>query len=192
MQQPKLRTLKAFIEISLDGYYQDGNNDIGFAHKVPDDTEWNTFVTTNASRGSLLLLGRKTYDMMASWWPTPMAAQTMPIVAARMNEMPKIVCSRTLTSASWTNTTLLTHNLIGTVQKLKSETGPDMTILGSMSIIVQLSDAGLIDNYQVVVNPIVLGKGKSVFAGLKKPLQLELTDTRTFANGSTVLWYVPR
>lgn len=192
MTRTEPRTLAAFIEISLDGYYCDGNDEIGFAHKAPEDTEWNTFVAGNASGGGMLLLGRKTYDMMASWWPTPMAAQAMPVVAARMNEMRKIVCSRTLDSAEWHNTTLLKSDLVGTIQRLKAETGPDITILGSGSIVAQLTDARLIDSYQVVVNPVALGGGKAIFSGLKEPLNLELRNTRVFDNGSTVLWYAPR
>jgi dihydrofolate reductase len=188
----KPRTLSAFIEISLDGYYCDLSDEIGFAHKAPDDAEWHTFVASNASTGNMLLLGRKTYDMMAAWWPTPMAAEAMPMVAAGMNEMPKIVCSRTLVSADWHNTSILEYDLIGTIQRMKDEVGPDITILGSGSIVAQLSDARLIDIYQVVVNPVALGDGKSIFSGLREPLDLELMNTRRFANGSTVLWYTPR
>jgi dihydrofolate reductase len=192
MPQTKPRTLAAFMQISLDGYYCDPRGDMSFAHKPPDDAEWHEFVTGNASDGGMLLFGRTTFDIMAAWWPTPMAAQVMPEVAARMNAMPKLVFSRTLTSADWSNTTLVKDDLVGTVRRMKGETGPDVAILGSGSIVRQLADAGLIDTFQVVVNPVALGSGKSLFSGLTRQLALVLTNTRVFGNGSVVLWYAPR
>jgi len=192
MPQTKSRKLGAFMQISLDGYYCDPRGDMSFAHRPPDDVEWNEFVIGNASGGGMLLFGRTTYDMMATWWPTPMAAQTMAEVAARMNAMPKIVFSRTLSSADWSNTTLVKDDVVGTVRRMKDETGPDIAILGSGSIVRQLADAGLIDTFQVVVNPVALGAGKSLFSGLTQQLELMLTNTRVFGNGSVVLWYAPR
>ena len=191
MPKTQSRKLGAFMQISLDGYYCDPRGDMSFAHKPPEDTEWHDFVTGNASGGGMLLFGRTTYDMMVAWWPTPMAAQAMPEVAARMNAMPKIVFSRTLSSADWSNTTLVKDDLVGTVRRMKDETGPDMTILGSGSIVRQLADAGLIDTLKVVVNPVALGAGKPLFGGLTKQLELVLTNTRVFSNGSVVLWYAP-
>lgn len=190
--QRKSRKLGAFVQISLDGYYCDPRGDMSFAHRPPEDAEWREFVIGNASPGGTLLFGRTTYEMMAAWWPTPMAAQSMPEVAARMNAMPKIVFSRTLSSANWSNATLMKDDLVGTVRRMKDQTGPEMTILGSGSIVSQLADAGFIDMFQVVVNPVALGDGKSLFSGLTGPLELTLTNTRVFGNGSVVLWYAPR
>jgi dihydrofolate reductase len=180
------------MQISLDGYYCDSRGDMSFAQKPREDEEWQQFVTENASGGGMLLFGRTTYEMMAAWWPTPMAAKAMPEVAARMNAMPKLVFSRTMGSTDWTNTTLVKDDLIRTVRRMKNETGPDMAILGSGSIVAQLAGAGLIDTFQVVVNPVALGAGKSLFSGLGKRLDLVLTNTRVFGNGSVVLWYAPR
>jgi dihydrofolate reductase len=179
------------MQISLDGYYCDARGDMSFAHKPAEDVEWHEFVAGNASGGGILIFGRTTYEMMAAWWPTPAAAQAMPRVAARMNAMPKIVFSRTLRSADWSNTTLVNNDLLGTVRRMKAEAGPDMAILGSGSIVKQLADAGLIDMFQIVVNPVAIGAGKSLFAGLARPLNLALMNTRVFGNGSVVLWYTP-
>jgi dihydrofolate reductase len=191
MPQTKARKLGSFVHISLDGYYCDSRGDMSFAHKRPDDAEWHAFVTGNASVGGVLLFGRTTYDMMAAWWPTPMAAKAMPEVAARMNAMPKVVFSRAMSSADWSNTTLVKDDVVETVRRMKDETGPDMAILGSGSIVRQLASAGLIDTFQVVVNPVALGAGRSLFSGLTEPLRLVLTNTRVFRNGSVVLWYAP-
>jgi dihydrofolate reductase len=189
MLQAKSRKLKAFMQISLDGYFCDPNGDMSFAHQPPEDAEWHEFVVGNVSGESTLLFGRKTYEMMAAWWPTAMAAQAMPEVAAKMNALPKIVFSRTLSSADWCNTTLVKNDLVDTVRCMKDETGSDMTILGSGSIVTQLADAGLIDTLQVVINPVALGAGKSLFDGLTQRLDLMLTNWRGFGNGSVVLWY---
>ena len=186
-----MRTLSAFLQISLDGYYCDANGNMDFAHKPPDDTEWNRFVASNAKGGGVLVFGRTTYEMMAAWWPTPMAAQAMPEVAASMNRLPKIVFSRTLGAADWENTTLVEGDAVRAMRGLKAKPGPDMAILGSGKLMTSLAAAGLIDSLQLVVNPVALGGGKSVFGGLRKPLNFELVKTRKFKNGSIVLWYAP-
>jgi dihydrofolate reductase len=192
MPNKKPRTVGAFIQISLDGYYCDSRGDMSFAHKPADDAEWQKFTAENASGGGMLLFGRITYEMMAAWWPTPMAEKAMPEVAARMNAMPKLVFSRTLGSADWANTKLIKDDLIQTIRRMKHETGPDMMILGSGSIVTQLAGAGLIDTIQVVVNPVALGGGRSLFSGLGKPLELVIRKSRVFGNGSVVVWYAPR
>ena len=192
MPRANSRRLSAFMQISLDGYYGDPGGDMSFAHKPPDDAEWHEFVAGNASGGGMLLFGRVTYDMMAAWWPTPAAARAMPEVAAGMNAMPKVVFSRTLRSVDWANTALVNEDPVRTVRAMKREAGPDMVILGSGSLVTQLADAGLIDAFQVVVNPVALGAGKSFLSGLSRRLELALTKTRVFRNGSVVLWYVPR
>lgn len=184
--------LSAFIHLSLDGYYCDAKGDMRFAHKAPDDAEWNAFTAENAKGGGTLLFGRVTYEMMAAWWPSPMAAQAMPDVAARMNAMPKIVFSKTVKKATWQNTTLVNADLPDVVAALKREDGPDIATLGSGSIVKQLAEAELIDTLQIVINPIALGGGKSLFGGLTAPLGFTLTNTRTFANGAVVLWYEPK
>jgi dihydrofolate reductase len=108
-----------------------------------------------------------------------------------MNQLPKVVFSRTLRQVSWQNTTLVKGDLAAAVRDLKRAPGPDMVILGSGSIVSQLAQVGLIDHFQIVVNPIVLGKGKSMFDGVQTTLALRLTGTRSFANGNVLLDYEP-
>jgi len=146
---PKLVVYNA---VSLDGYFTDTKGDMGWAHK--NDPEWQAFVSENASGGGQLLFGRVTYDLMASFWPTPLAAQSNPIVVERMNSLRKFVFSTTLEKVSWNNTTLFKGDLTMEVHKLKQEPGPNIVIMGSGSIVAQLADAGLIDEYQMVLNPL--------------------------------------
>lgn len=184
-----MRKLVVFNNVTLDGYFTDANGDMSWAHK--SDPEWNAFAADNAKGGGILLFGRITYELMASFWPTPAAMEIMPEVAEGMNNMPKIVFSRTLDKVSWKNTKLVKRGLVEEVQKMKNEPGEDMVILGSGSIVSQLSEHGLIDEYQIVLNPIVLGKGRTMFDGISKGLPMKRTKTRTFENGNVFLCYEP-
>lgn len=187
-----MRTLVVFNQVTLDGYFADAHGDMSWAHKDPNDAEWNAFVAGNAKGGGVLLFGRITYELMASYWPTPAALTQAPEVARSMNRMQKVVFSRTLAKASWQNTTLVKSDLVAAVRRMKQEPGEGMAILGSGSIVSQLTQAGLIDEYQIVVNPLVLGQGKSMFAGLTDKRLLTLTKTRAFGNGNVVLCYQPK
>jgi dihydrofolate reductase len=183
-----MRSLNVFNNISLDGFISDARGDMSWAHQ--QDPEWLAFTKENVSGGdSAFLFGRVTYEMMASYWPTPGALRTLPEVAAKMNGSQKIVCSRTLTQPGWQNTRLLQGDLVTEVRKLKQQSGPGLLIMGSASIVAQLSQARLIDSYQLVLHPLVLGGGKSLFSGLTEPLNLKLTRSRAFGNGRVVLWY---
>jgi len=185
-----MRRLIAFEQVSLDGFFVDANGDMSWAHK--QDPEWNEFAASNASGGGTLLFGRVTYEMMAGFWPTPAAMERAPVVAEGMNNMPKVVFSRTLEKASWKNTTLVKGDIVAEVRKMKKDPGPGMAILGSGSIVSQLARAGLIDELQIVVNPIVLGKGRTLFEGVKDKIALKLIKTRAFGNGNVVLCYEPK
>lgn len=186
-----MRKLVVFNNVTLDGYFAGVNGDFSWAHSGNDDAEFNAFVAENASGGGELLLGRITYELMASYWPTPNAIKNDPIVAEGMNHMPKVVFSRTLNKVSWSNTKLVQGDIASEIRKMKKEPGMGMAILGSGSIVSQLAPEGLIDEYQVVVNPVVLGEGRTMFDGIKEKLALKLTKTRTFSNGKVYLCYEP-
>jgi dihydrofolate reductase len=182
--------LIAFTSVSLDGYFADAHGDLSWAHKGSEDAEWNAFVAGNAAGGGVLLFGRITYELMASCWPTPLAAKNDPVVAEGMNTRPKVVFSRTLDKASWSNTRLVKDDMASEVRRMK-ESGEGGAILGSGSIVSQLAQAGLIDEFQVVVCPVALGRGRTLFDGVKEPLHLRLTRTRAFGNGKVFLCYEP-
>jgi dihydrofolate reductase len=186
-----MQKLIVFNNISLDGFFAAVNGDFNWAKVDTDDAEFSAFVGGNASGHGQLLFGRITYEMMAGFWPTPNAIKIFPKVAEGMNSMRKIVFSRTLSNASWNNTRLVKNGLVSEVRKMKSEKGNGIAILGSGTIVAQLAPEGLIDEYQFMVNPVVLGKGRTMFEGVSEKLNLKLTKTRTFKNGKVFLSYQP-
>jgi dihydrofolate reductase len=185
-----MQKLIAFEQVSLDGYFVDARGDMSWAHK--QDPEWNEFAATNAGRGGTLLFGRVTYQMMAAFWPSAAALERAPAVAKGMNSMPKVVFSRTLDDVTWNNTTLVKGEITAEVRRMKAASGPGMAILGSGTVVSQLTQAGLIDELQIVVNPIVLGKGRTLFEGVDDKVALRLAATRAFGNGNVVLSYEPK
>jgi dihydrofolate reductase len=183
--------LIVFNSVSLDGYFTDANGGMSWAHRDDADGEWNSFVAGNARGDCAMVFGRITYEMMAGWWPTPQATTSMPVVAERMNLAPKTVFSRTLDHAAWNNTTVADGDLAATVRTMKAVAGPDIMIFGSGSIVSQLAQEGLIDEFQLVLIPVVLGKGRTMFDGVTQPPKLKLTKARTFPNGNVFLCYEP-
>jgi dihydrofolate reductase len=106
------------------------------------------------------LFGRVTYELMASYWPTPVANEDDPRVAARMNEIFKIVVSPTLDKADWHNTRLIRDDIAGALTEIKQQPGRDIAIFGSSALTVSPLQHGLIDELRIMVNPIILGAGK--------------------------------
>lgn len=184
-----MRKLTAFINTSLDGFYADTSGDMRWAHNT--DKEWTDFAAENAKGGGELVFGRITYELMANYWPTPLAMQQNPAVAERMNAMQKTVFSNTLDKSAWSRTRVARGNLLAGARMLKEAEGEDLAIMGSGSIVSQLAEAGLIDGLQIAIHPLVLGGGKRLFDGVKKKFPMKLTDTRRFQNGTVLLSYAP-
>jgi dihydrofolate reductase len=181
------RKLIMFNHVSLDGYFTDAAGDMSWAHAR--DEEWQRFTAENAGGAAELVFGRKTYEMMARFWPTPQAQQALPEVAASMNRMRKHVFSRSLSQLDWENSRLVKSDLAGEVARLKAQAGPALLIMGSGEIVSQLTQAGLIDDYQIVTVPLVVGRGRSLVEGVATRPRLKLTRSRTFQNGNVVNWY---
>ncbi len=179
--------LGVFNFVTLNGYFQGPNGDISWHRHGQEESE---YAEQGAKSESILLFGRVTYQMMASYWPTPQAKKDIPGVAEGMNRSEKIVFSRTLKKVEWENTKLLRDNLVEEAKKLKRGK-KDVTILGSGSIVTQLAEAGLIDTYQIMVDPVALGAGTPIFSGMKKKLDLKLTSSRVFKSGVVLLIYEP-
>jgi dihydrofolate reductase len=184
-----MRKLGVFNSVSLDGYYTDANNDYRWAHEGANDPDIMEFTKGNAQGMNALVFGRVTYELMVAWWPTPEAAKAMPEIAKGMNDAPKYVFSRTLDSADWSNTTLLRDDPAAEIARIKQTPGPDMTLLGSGTIVAQLAAAGLIDEVQLLVCPVVLGSGKSQFTGVSGKPWWTLSRSKSFKNGRVFLAY---
>lgn len=185
-----MRRLSAFIFVSLDGYFEGPEKgDISWHRHGPEE---NAYALEGLKSGSALLFGRVTYDMMAGYWPTPLAKTNDPVVAEAMNRADKIVFSRTLDKAAWNGTTVVKGDLGEEVRKLKRAAGTDLTLLGSGRVLTQLAERGLVDEYQIMVDPVVLGSGSKIFGGLTHKLDLGLVSTRTFKSGVVLLSYRPR
>lgn len=182
--------LSSFIMVSLDGCYADARGDMSFAHR--DDAEMRQFSAESARGGGGLVFGRVTYEMMTHYWPTPLAKKNDPEVAESMNARPKFVVSKTLQQATWNNTRIVQGDLAREIQKLKDESPVDLAILGSGALVAALASLELIDRYDVMINPVILGAGKRLFAGISRPPGLALEKTRAFANGCVLASYVAR
>jgi dihydrofolate reductase len=183
-----MRKLIFQMMITLDGYFEGPHREIDW-HNV--DAEFNDYAIDLLNNVDVLLFGRVTYQLMASYWPTSAAMANDPIVAEKMNSLSKIVFSKTLEKAEWNNTWLLRENVGEEITKLKKQQGKDIAIFGSSELALTLVRLGLIDEFRIFVNPVVLGSGKPVFKGIHDKLNLKLIESKTFRSGNVLLCYQP-
>lgn len=172
--------------VSLDGFFEGVDHDLSW-HNV--DTEFNDFAAKQLDETSTLVFGGKTYKMMADFWPTDFATETDPKTADRMNSYPKIVFSRTLKSASWNNSELYSSNVASVLKATKENSTKDIAVLGSSNLCLTLIKEKLLDEIRIMVNPVVLGKGTTLFTGIETPLKLALNTSREFKSGNMLLNY---
>jgi dihydrofolate reductase len=183
-----LRKVIFQMMVSLDGYFEGPNREIDW-HVV--DGEFNDYADEFLRSVDILVFGRVTYQLMAGYWPTPDAIKNDPIIAERMNSLSKIVFSRTLQKVEWQNTRLVKGDVAREIAKLKQQPGKNIAIFGSSDLTVSLIELGLIDEYRIMVNPVVLGHGKPLFKGITNRLNLKLIGVRTFGSGVVTLTYRP-
>lgn len=174
--------------ITIDGFFAGPNGELDWF--VWDD-EMAKFSIDQLKTMDTILLGRVTYQLFADYWPTPAAYRENPIIAPVMNDLPKIVFSRTLDRVEWNNSRLVKDNIAEEIAQLKQQPGKDMVIFGSGSIVSAFAKLGMIDVYRLIVNPVVLGRGKLLFKGLDDNLKLKLLDAKAFSNGNVLLCYQP-
>jgi dihydrofolate reductase len=176
--------------VSLDGYTSGPDNDMSYVGQYFND-EMGVYEDAIVSSADTLLLGRVTYESFAGSWPhvpdNPNSSEGEKTYARKLNAMRKVVLSRTLGSADWNNSELWREIDVDAVQKLKEEDGKDILIYGSATIVQQLTSLGLIDEYQVLVHPVVLGGGKSLFENAKAGLKL--VSAKPFSSGVVLLTY---
>ena len=176
--------IASFIMVTLDGFF-DGDQpwDLSW-HRT--DEEFNSFASEQLDEFDALVFGRATYEGMAQYWPTEDAVKTDPEVAGRMNDSPKIVVSRTLNKPepAWSNTTLVKD-----AAELRSQ--KNLLVLGSAVLTTSLLEAGLLDQLRIMVNPVLIGSGRSLASSAKGPIALRLHARREFGNGNVLLTYAP-
>ena len=174
--------------VTLDGYIAGPNGEIDWFVVNDEFFKYNNAVQSNVDT---ILFGRVTFQGMESYWTTPAAMETDPVMTDYMNKTPKVVFSKTQQKVDWSNSTLIKGNLAEEVTKLKQHPGKDIIIYGSGTIVSALTPLSLIDDYVLFITPVVLGCGKPLFEGINTPVNLKLTETKTFANGLVVLRYQP-
>jgi dihydrofolate reductase len=184
----QVRKLLSFMVVTLDGYYEGPNGEFDWPNV---DDQFNEFAISQLNDIDTLVFGRVTYEGMASYWPTPAAVEGNPAVADRMNSIPKIVFSATLDTTDWENTTLIKGNVADAITELKQQPGKALAMFGSPHLTVSLLEQGLVDELRVMVQPILLGAGKSLFAGLNHRVPVTLETTTTFSSGNVLLSYRP-
>ncbi|MCC7446816.1 MAG: dihydrofolate reductase [Anaerolineae bacterium] len=144
------------------------------------------YIASNYVTSDALLLGRVTYEAFAATFATMAGDQ-----ADAMNNFPKYVVSNTLPSADWNNTTLITGDAIAAITKLKQQPGKDITISGSIMLAQSLMKHNLVDEYALLVYPVVLGCGKQLFPDGMARATLKLIEARPFSNGVVLMRYAP-
>ena len=182
-----MRTLFSFQLVSLDGFFEGPKRELDW-HNV--DEEFHEFADRQLRTVDTLLFGRVTYQMMASFWPA--ATESDPMIASKMNALPKLVCSRTLTTVEWNNSRLIKGDITEEVSKLKKQPGKDIALFGSGTVLSALMEANLIDEHRIMIAPIVLGSGNPLFKKLERRQPLKLLRTTTFKSGNVLLVYAPK
>jgi len=181
-----MRKVIIFVMTSVDGYFEGPNGDLSW-HNV--DAEFNDFAAAQLEEADTLLFGRKTYEIMAGYWPTDGAITSDPVIAGMMNSKPKIVFSRSMEKAEWNNTRLMRD--AGTaISELRQQSGKDLLISGSANLAVSLVGKGLIDELRIMVCPGVLGHGTILLEGVKHSLKLKLISARPYRSGNVLISYV--
>jgi dihydrofolate reductase len=185
-----VRKLIYSLSVSLDGFIETRDRSLDW---VIIDEEIHTFFNDQARHHDVFLYGRRLYELMAAYWPTADQDPTAPpyvVEFARIwRDKPKIVFSKTLNKVEW-NSRLVRDNFAEEIAHLKAQPGNGLEISGP-TLAATIMPLGLIDEYQLVVNPVVLGGGTPFFTTLPNPINLRLVETRTFKAGVVLLRYQP-
>jgi dihydrofolate reductase len=180
-----MRKLSASFFISLDGVVEAPQN----WHFPYFNDEMGAVVGEAIAASDAFLLGRRTYEEWAAYWPTEAAADSP--MAGPMNRTPKYVVSTTLDAVEWQNSTLLDDDLAKAVTELKAKPGKNIGMSGSATLVRSLLGLGLVDELRLLIHPLVVGSGAKLFENGTSPVSLELVDSRTFSTGVADLTYRP-
>jgi dihydrofolate reductase len=178
-----MRKLFWQINITLDGYME------GPGHELDDtaefaDPDFDCYASAMLQSIDDIVLGRVTYELFVRFWPTAPGPD-----AERLNNLPKLVFSRTLRSVEWTNARLATGDVADEVRRLKQQPGRDIALFGSANLAARLARHGLIDEYRVLVSPVVLGSGTAAFRGMPARMRLKLVKSEAWSSGIVAQTY---
>jgi dihydrofolate reductase len=178
--------------VSLDGYIAGPKGEMDWIGAIYDEA-MGIYEDAVVSTADTLILGRVTYQSFAGSWPhvpdNPKASEGEKIYARKLNAMRKLVFSRTLERVEWNNSSLFKELVPQEIERWKREPGRDMLIYGSASLVGTLTNLGLIDEYQILVHPVILGGGKPLFQEIRNPVKLKLVNSQTNPSGVVVLTY---
>jgi len=184
-----MRRIIFSIPITLDGFIEGPKRELDWV--IPDD-ELHDFYTGLLKNADLLIYGRVTYDLMASYWPTansdPNATESMKRFANTLNPMRKIVFSKTLKQVGW-NTQLLPSFSPEIIRELKAQPGSNILLSGGATMAQLFIKHGLVDEYQPVIQPVSIGKGNRLFEGIEEQLKLDYQWSKQFNSGAVALCY---
>ena len=183
-----MRTLASFIITSLDGFYEGPNGE--FDWPIVDE-EFKEFAIRQLDEADTLGFGRATYEHMAAYWPTDQVQANGPAIASRMNTKPKLVFSTALEHAGRSSTTIIGGEAVERIEEVKTSPGGDLLVIGSAHLTACFAAAGVLDELRIMVCPIALGQGRSLFENLKDRVALKLAHVRQFGSGNVLLTYRP-
>jgi dihydrofolate reductase len=178
-----MRKVIVSIMLSLDGSFEGPNKELDW-HVWDDEME--NYMDGFLNTVDTILLGRVAYQLLAAYW-----SSSTENLAPKLNNLPKIVFSKTLETVEWMNSKLIKENIKEEMLRLKQQPGKDLVLFAGADIASTFLQLGLIDEYRIIVNPIVLSNGKPFFKDLKDTLSLKLLNTNTFSCGNVILYYQP-
>jgi len=187
-----MKKLISFQMMTLDGYFEGPGGELDW-HNA--DEEFNEFSVSQLRNADTLVFGRKTYEMMERFWTSAYAEETDAATTVLMNDLPKVVFSETLHEVRWNNAVLYNKDLKEVIQALRSSeenTGKDILLFGSADLASSLIENGLIDEFRIIVNPLVLGSGIPFFKNSGHRLKMKLINSMVFNSGNVLLCYKPQ
>src|SRR5918999_5067177 len=178
-----MRKLFWQMSVTLDGFMEGPNHELDDTAGFKDE-DFDRYATEMLKSIDGILIGRKTYEFFAAYWPTATGED-----AERLNALPKIVFSRTLKNVEWNNSRLVSDNVEQEVTRLKQQPGKDLALFGSSDLAATLIRLGLIDEYRILVTPVVLGSGTPMFKDVRERIRLKLMKATTWRSGIVALYY---
>ena len=186
-----MRKLKLQMQMSIDGYVARPNGEGDWMTWQPDD-QLMAFIHSMIDSSDTILMGRKMADGFVSHWEHALKNNPDTPFAKKMVDTPKIVFTKTLEQSNWNNTTLAKGNLAEEIAHLKKQNGKDIIVYGGAGFVSSLIKEGLIDEYHLIVNPVAIGEGMTIFKSLDKMRLFSPIALKLYPGGKTVLSYKPK